>query len=92
MTDKQRIAPDLDQHRAAWGMGLRFCFNCHTWVRAEEWHRQFHCVGTVGVCGACIEADDAKEKRVAPEAKIELRPTKTPPVLGALWSMLEEDE
>lgn len=90
MTDKQRIAPDLDQHRAAWMAGLRFCFNCYTWVKAEEWHRQFHCVGTVGVCRACIEADDAREKRVAPEAVIDLKPVKMPPRVSSLFSLEDE--
>lgn len=84
--------PDSDTQRAAWMAGLRWCSNCRTWVRAEEWHRQYRCPGTVGVCRDCIRLDDEKEKRIAPEAVVELKVEKRPPpVLSRLWAD-EDDE
>lgn len=89
MADKQRVAPDLLQHQAAWKAGLRFCSNCRTWVRAEEAHRQFRCISAIHVCRACIMEEDEREKRVAPEAVIDLKPVPMPNRLLLLWSAVD---
>lgn len=74
-----------------WKLGMRRC-NWHDgWVPAAEAHRQVGSPNTVHCCRECIEGLDLKERRPVPDARIELKPVKTPQKLGALWKFLEEE-
>lgn len=89
---KREQMPGPGQHKEMWAVGLRWCSACQSWIRAEEAHRQFRCPGVVHVCKDCIEADDRRAKRIAPEARIELQKVAPPPRLGGLWAMLQEED
>jgi hypothetical protein len=84
--------PSLDDHKAMWAQGLRWCYVCYQWVRAEEWNRQYRCIGAIGVCRLCIQQEDARERRIAPEPVMELKRVATPPRLLSLWEDTEEDD
>ena len=90
VTDKQRIAPDLDQFKAAWMAGMTFCSWHHGWVPFAEAHRQVGSPNTVWCCRACIEELDAREHRAAPEARVDLKPVKMPPRVSSLFSLEDE--
>lgn len=84
--------PSSAEHKAAWLAELCWCSWHHGWVPFAEAHRQVGSPNTVWCCRECVMALDAKEKRAVPDAVIELKHTPLPPRLGALFSMMEEDD
>jgi hypothetical protein len=89
---KREHLPDMAEHKAAWALGMRWCSNCHEWVRAEEWHRQYRCISAIGVCRDCVIASDEQEKRVAPDARIELKAVPIPSRIRSLFDLDDDDE
>lgn len=80
-----------EERSQLWSMGIRECSWCNRFVPAEQAHWQKNCVGTVFCCVDCLMADAERQRVRYPEAKVELKATKPPPALGALWAMLMEE-